>query len=379
MSAVDSLDPTVRALCLGARTRPTERATADLRTLGPAIDWPRLAALGHLHDVLPLLARSIPRAFDGPDASGPPAGWTEAVVRRRHATARRNGELASQLGRVLSAFDAAAFEVVPVKGLVVADWAYDDLAARPAADLDVLVRREGLAAARSILRDLGYRQAPAPTFTTLVHEFHDPPWYLGNGPDQVTLELHRALWSERFTRIPIDQIWERTSVRPFLAGSARLLAAEDLLLHLAIHRSRSPLRLRWVVDVAEAVGRHGDEIDWPAVVGRARHGGAATVLWVVLDLADRLLDAPVPVAPLRALRPSRLHRAMLDRTCGATALFRPSDTLDQQPHLTLRVLEQDGARAIAGALTSSVMRSARRVLHERGIRPVPGPEAALRD
>jgi hypothetical protein len=379
MSALDHLDPTVRALCLGARTRPSERATAELRAVGSEIDWARLAALGHLHDVLPLLARSIPHAFGEPGAGGPPAGWSEAVVRRRHATARRNGELAAQLGRVLEAFDRAAIDVVPVKGLVVADWAYDDLASRPAADLDVLVRTDGLEAARSILRDLGYRQAATPTFTTIVHEFHDPPWYLGDGPGQITLELHRSLWSERFTRIPIDQLWERTSVRPFLTGSARLLAPEDMLLHLAIHRSRSPLRLRWVVDVAEAVGRHGDEIDWPALVERARDGGAATALWVVLDLAGRLLDAPIPDSALRALRPTRLHRALLDRTCGATALFRPSANLDQQPHLTLRVLEQDSGRAIAGALATSVRRSAQRVLHERGIRPVRGSEAAPPD
>ena len=372
----ERLDPTVRALCLASRTAPSSAAIADLRAIRPAIDWTRLAALGHLHDVLPLLARSIPAAFE---ADAPPAGWIGAALRRRHATARRNGELAAELGRVLVAFDTNSIVVVPVKGLVVADWAYDDLAARPAADLDILVRSEDLPRARDVLRDLGYGQPSAATFTTLVHEFHDPPWYVGEDRQQIQLELHWGLWSDRFARIPIEAIWGRTATRPFLGRPTRLLSAEDTILHLAIHRSRSPLRLRWVVDVAEAAGRNGSEIDWVALVERARLGGAATATWVVLELARRLLDAPVPEAAIRALRPGRIHRAILDRTCGATAMFRPTDSLDQQPHLTLRVLEQDDARAIAAALGSSLRRSTRRILHERGIRTVQKVPAAARD
>jgi hypothetical protein len=375
-----ALAPTLRALCLAARTQPDSEAISELRGLGPRIDWPRLAALGHVHDVRPLLARSIPAAFgDAAPPDGPPTGWIEAAVRRRHAVVQRNADLATELSRVLAAFEARSIEVVPVKGLVVADWAYDDLASRPAADLDVLVQAPALPAARRVVSELGYGQAPAATFATLVHEFHDPPWYLGEGHRQIALEVHWGLWSQRFARIPIGDIWDRTVVRSFLDRPTRLLSPEDMLLHLAIHRSRSPLRLRWVVDVAEATRRHGAEIDWPAVVGRAQSGGAATALWVVLDLAHRLLGAPVPAAMLRDLLPTRIHRAMLERTCGASAMFRPTETLDQQPHLTLRVLEQDSARAILAALATSLGRSARRIAHDRGIRRTHGRSAPAGD
>ena len=179
-----------------------------------------------------------------------------------------------------------------------------------AADLDVLVRPDDLPAGRKVLVGLGYRQRPEPTFTALVHEFHDPPWYVGDGPDQVRLELHWNLWADRFFRSDIDGLWSRSGPGSLLGRPARLLTLEDTLLHLAIHRSRSALRLRWNCDIAELVRRHGTEVDWAAVAERADRIGARTATWVVLSMAERFLGAATPPGTLdRFGDPGRQARA----------------------------------------------------------------------
>ncbi|MEA2538545.1 MAG: hypothetical protein QOF11_2779 [Chloroflexota bacterium] len=369
MRRLDDLDRETRAMCLGARTQLEPAAAADLRTLVQCgLDWDRLWDLGHRHDVLPLLSRTLPPAAG--DAISPV--WLERAVRRRHVTLLRNGQMATALERVLDGLAAADVAAMPVKGLVVADQLYGDLAARGAADLDVLVHPADLAASRKVLVELGYRQRPEPTFTALVHEFHDPPWYVGSGPDQVRLELHWNLWADRFFRSDVDGLWERAGTGRFLGRSVPLLSLEDTLLHLAIHRSRSALRLRWNCDVAELVRRHGDTVDWPAVAERADRIGARTATWIVLSMAERFLGAATPPETLERFRIPAAKRELLERTCGGEATFRatpPGDT-DQTPHLTLRVFEQDGRGQIARALASSVRRSIRRVLHDVGLRRV---------
>ncbi len=298
MRKLTDLDAELQALCLGARTRLTAVETADLRRLVEAgLDWDRMWDLGHRHDVLPLLAVSLPLAA-GDAVSGP---WLERAIRRRHVTLLRNGRMADALGRVLDGLSAADVPAMPVKGLVIAERLYGSLASRGAADLDVLVREPDLTAARRVLVELGYRQAQELTFHALVHEFHDPPWYVGDGNESVRLELHRNLWADRFFRSDIDGLWDRSVPGMLLDRPVRLLSLEDTLIHLAIHRSRSPLRLRWNCDIAELVRSHGTELDWDAVADRADRIGARTATWVVLSMADRFLGASPPPGVLAAL------------------------------------------------------------------------------
>ncbi len=188
----------------------------------------------------------------------------------------------------------------------------------------------------------------------------------------VRLELHRDLWADRFFRSDAEGLWARSVEGTLLGRPTRLLSWEDTLIHLAIHRSRSPLRLRWVCDIAELLRRHGDELDWDAVAVRAERVGARTSTWVVLSMAERFLGSAPPAGTLERFRIGRAKATLLERTCGGEATFRaapPGDT-DQTPHLTLRVFEQDGAGQIARALGSSIRRSTRRILHEAGIRRV---------
>jgi len=68
---------------------------------------------------------------------------------------------------------------------------------------------------------------------------------------------------------------------------------------------------------------------------------------------------------LERLHVSRMKRRLLDHTCGTAALFRPTepDDLSQQPHLILRVFEQDGAGHILQALGASLARTARKNIY----------------
>jgi hypothetical protein len=148
-----------------------------------------------------------------------------------------------------------------------------------------------------------------------------------------------------------------------------VLSPEDTLLHLAIHRTRSALRLRWVVDIAELLRRQGAELDWPTYLERARLAGARTASWVVLGLAHDLLGGPLPTSVMDDLQVGLPKRAILARTCGVEPLFRArlDGDLSQQPHLTLRSFEEDGPVRIARVLGAGLIRPAREALHDAGI------------
>lgn len=355
-----------RVLCLGARTSLTGSARDRLAaTIDAGLDWERLWDLAHLHEVVPVLGASVVAV--GGDAV--PDAFRQRVLKRRHVTLRANGHLVDTLLEALAGLDAAGVPAMPVKGLVIADQLYGDLAARPCADLDVLVQPADLPRAREVLRAIGFTQLAVPRYKALVHEFHDPAWGRGAGADHVRLELHWALWADSERRLGTHGLWDRSVPGTLLDHPIRMLSIEDMLLHLAIHRTRSALRLRWLVDVAELLRRHAATLDWDAYLERAGLAGARTSSWVVLTLAAALLDGPVPATVLRDLAVGWPKRALLERTCGIAALFReaPAGDVKQQPHLALRAFEEDGPGRIARVLGGSAMRPIREALHDAGI------------
>ena len=372
MPAGQDLPVEERALCLAARTDLDGEASAGLeRLLGTGLDLERLWSLALLHEVAPLVGRNV--VANG--AQAVPEAWRDRAVRKRHITLRANGHLAATLDDVLDAFELAGIAAMPVKGLMLAESLYGDIAARPCADLDVLVRPEDLEPAREALRSIGFGQRSTPGYKAVVHPFHDPAWGRGSGADHVRLELHWALWADSERRLGTAGLWDR-SVETTVAGrTVRTLSIEDALLHLAIHRTRSALRLRWVVDVAELVRRHAGTLDWEAFLDRADRARARTASWMVLSLARDLLDAAPPEVVMRRLEVASPKRSILERTCGATALFRPEveGNVAQQPHLPLRAFEEDGVRRIGALLWRSALRPLREALHDAGIvraRPV---------
>ncbi len=357
------MDTEQHILCLAARTQLDAEAEGRLLNLlrGP-LDWERLWAQGHLHDVLPLLVTTLRRVQDRAPI---PADWLARGQRRLYATLVQNTVLADELVRVCAAFDAHGIAVLPVKGVVLAETLYGSLALRPAADVDVLVRPHDLPTARKVLRELGFAQRAEPLFEELVHAFHDPQYFRQTGAGQVCLELHWALWSARFFRHRGDGWWERAGTAQIHGVQLRVLSPEDTLLHLAIHRTRSPLRLRFLCDIAELLRRHSAALDWDYVLDQARAAGARTALFYALALPRALLGAPLPDGLLPRLGVSRLKLQLLENTCGATALFRPAPPGDlrQQPHLFLRLLEQDGIGHILHTLGYSLVRTGRKHLH----------------
>ncbi|MDQ3982881.1 MAG: nucleotidyltransferase family protein, partial [Actinomycetota bacterium] len=186
-----------RVLCLAARTQldgEEERRLVELLRSG--IEWERLWTEAASHEVLPLVAASLRGSRDGIET---PAGWAARAQRPLYATLVRNTALVEDLTAVSSALDAAGVDCLAVKGVVLAETVYGNLALRPAADIDILVHPADLPAARSVLGSLGFHRGAEPLSEEWTHSHHDPRYLRTSARGDVCLELHWALWpSSRF-------------------------------------------------------------------------------------------------------------------------------------------------------------------------------------
>jgi hypothetical protein len=223
----------------------------------PAETWELFRQAAQVHGAAPLLWRQ---------ACGLPA-WAASPIGRwlddQYAwNARRVARLHGELAEILHLFAAEGVPLLPVKGAVLGALYYEDAAARPMADLDVLLRAEHFTAGEALLARLGYARIftgwkhsrfarPAPGGTGAVA---DPTREHPDNPRQ--LEVHPRC-RERIADAVVDLtdcLWGSARQGTLLGAPAWLPAPDAAWLHLLIHATHHVLlnnfRLIQLADLA---------------------------------------------------------------------------------------------------------------------------------
>jgi hypothetical protein len=288
-SARDQLEPAAWALFLALRPRPTE---ADRATLAGASreEWRRIGQLS-------LQTFSAPLAYARLRASGllgsAPDEVQERLGRVYAWNLARNARVLAQVREATDALAEAGIAPLVLKGAHLARL-YAQPGARTMGDVDLLVRRPALDAARAVLLGLGYR-CDAPS-VEVAH--HLAPFRRADG---VPIELHGSLGEGADEPGWQAGVWERAGPLPGERGLA--MEPVDALLfacrHLAVHHGFSTTNaLAGLADVA-LLAEQG--VDWDALAARAAQWELAPGAFLCLVLARDLLGAPVPEGLLARL------------------------------------------------------------------------------
>ncbi len=303
--------PEERLLCLAARVRlePEDRRRLHA-LLAEGIDWARAVALARANKVLPLVYTTLREEAE----AAVPSAVLEDLKSRFEANARFNLHLSTELVRVVRALHEAGARVLPLKGPVLAQTLYGNLALRQFSDLDVLTPRADYPRALASVMAMGYRLArPAADVSpreteALMRFFGDYTYTLVHPGSGVTLEVHWGL-SPRDRFIPVDEaaFWERLETVALAGETVPIMAGPELFRYLCMHGAKdSWKRLSWLCDLATFMDRHA-EMDWDDALERARREGSLRMTLLGASLARHLLGAPLPEpfhAPLHADAPT---------------------------------------------------------------------------
>ena len=189
---------------------------------------------------------------------------------------------------------AAGIDALVYKGPALAIAAQGHLGARAMADLDVLVRRADLAAARDALAAAGYALDVHAhrLFAALPLAAREDHFYPANTND-FPVELHVSVvpWPLA-VRFDTDACLARAVVVRGGETGVRTFDAEDHLLVVAAHATS-----HWWLDprhVADLAGLLGAGIRWDVVRARARAARVERMLATGLVLAHDTLALPLP-------------------------------------------------------------------------------------
>jgi hypothetical protein len=255
------------------------------------VDWKKMLGLANEHGVMPLLYRAVsqncPRAV--------PEDWMARLRMQYMMNAARNMKMTAELLRILEILEKSDIKAVPLKGPVLAQKLYGDVALRQFVDLDVLVAREDAEKALEVLTEKGYggldglsgRKREA-----LYKNIHH--YALINRNKGINVELHWGISPTHFRHtINVDSILERAETVTMMGKDVPNISNEDLLLLLCQHGTKHVWqRLSWINDVAKLASKKN--LNWPYAHQIAIQAKNERPFIMGLLLAKKIMHVSIP-------------------------------------------------------------------------------------
>lgn len=303
------ISPEINLILSCARTKiDPETANRIEFIIQKDIDWEYLLQVARQHRVMPLLYLNLKNLYQ----EKVPAEIINSLRIDYLTNAARNLLFTGKLLEILNLFKDHDILVIPLKGPVLAEFLYGDIAMRQFGDLDILVYPDDALKAKSLLIALGYR----PEINLDDKQFE---YFLKTEDDltlicpesRVVVELHWEL-SARNASFPIYIDFFQSRLEPAVFEEKKIynFSPEDLIVYLCIHGAKHCWEsLEWICGVAE-LAQSNPSLNWEMVIRIARDAYCERILFLGLFLAHDLLCANLPLEILADMGDDRKIRAL---------------------------------------------------------------------
>ena len=272
-------------------------------------DWDSLLKLAQEHRVMSILFLRLTDI-----SSAVPQSVREHLRAEYDSNMFHNLANAVELIAILKALEHEMIPAMPFKGVVLGASTYHDLTTRPAGDIDLLIYREHLLRAETVLLERGYELKTALGADGMAGEQYCYEYRFERPMDGMVVELR---WELELTQpkfkhnLGMDWVWPRRRTTMLAGAQVPDITPEITLLMLCMHGSKHAWsRLIWICDVAQLLASSPD-LDWREVNLEAKKSGLCRTLALGLLLAHRVAGATIPQAVLR--------RSELDTTASNLA------------------------------------------------------------
>ncbi|MEE9911664.1 MAG: nucleotidyltransferase family protein [Deltaproteobacteria bacterium] len=295
------LAPQILLTCLGyagvaAKTERLASVSAD--------EWRRVIVLARQHSVSPLLHHRLKSL-----ALSLPVEPADELKKDHLVLSMRNVRLYHILSDVLQLLQEKNIAVMVLKGAYLAEAVYSDIGLRGMNDIDLLVKKDDLPRVEQTLLASGGEATDCQRVIT-QDNYHFGYKLPGSG---IKAEIHWTLMAMDNVTNDIHGMWARSQGVTIAQTATRALSPEDLLLHLCLHMAKHvfDMQLRMLCDIGEVVRHYEAKLDWSQIDSRARRWGIQRAVYVILRLAQELLEAAVPADRLASLCPDDFNECYL--------------------------------------------------------------------
>jgi len=212
-----------------------------------------------------------------------------------------NQRLFFKTAAFLEELRTAKIPALVLKGVALANLYYPDTAARPMADLDLLVPVENFLGLGNRLLHEGWKETDG--YPLSAFKMGTLPSFGFVRSDGFAVDLHCHVLHADCTPRADDTFWARAVPWTLRQTPAQTLAPEDQLLHVISHGLRwcDVAPFRWIADAWWILARSRAGFDWDYFIGQARFHQVHLPILRGLDLMNRITPLNLPAGVLEKL------------------------------------------------------------------------------
>ncbi len=313
----DNLSREDRLICLCCRLNPNQEEELAIRkSIKQPLNWSYI--LGQLKEqkVATFFFHTLDKLALTQEAIVPEDALSK-LKQTYYSVAEQNLRHYQRLKDLLVFLNNQGLEVILLKGMILAELVYNNLALRQMADVDLLVKREDLKIMKNLLLNFGYKQGSEDSVLPRFLENFAGEMYLFKDGFPF-LDIHTSLCQyERFKGvIKIDEsdVWQRRQRLNLDKVQVSILSAEDAVLHLCMHLSISHFfhKLSLFCDLRETIIYYEKTFNWNAFIQRAKDYRIHLLVYQSLRLTEFFLGSFIGKDVLEKLKPSRMKVALLN-------------------------------------------------------------------
>ncbi len=208
----------------------------------------------------------------------------------------RNTILKQELLSIGRLFSSHNIDLIPLKGVLLSEYLYNDPYIRPSVDIDILVRPDMQEKAFAILQDCGYIWGfHWNALRMKVYRANTNHWPLINTKKKIIVELHhKFLSNSRSADIDIEEFWMRASSHSYDSVPFKMMCREDIFFYLMLHSAKEFWSsLIHLYDLATFVIMN-PAIDWILVINNAKKNHCMKRLITNCILLNKIFDVQFP-------------------------------------------------------------------------------------
>jgi hypothetical protein len=245
-----------------------------------------------------------------------PSRISEDLGKDYYLNAAINTLIFEELRTVLNAFKESGIPMIVLKGAALASTVYNNLALRPMADIDLLVKKEDLLLADERLNALGYRPSDrSADDINLSSSYLTSLDYRNSSRNSPSFHLHwhfvnSTVPNESYINdVKMDHIW-RDAEKAEIAGVETLvMAPHHLVIHLSEHALRvthSLNKLIFYCDIDKSVNYYRSRLDWNKLVEESIDFHLDRMVYISLHFTSLFMGTEIPEDVFMELKPKRL-------------------------------------------------------------------------
>lgn len=273
-------------ICFGLDTNPAQQIEKKLKR---PLDWHYIFRTAQQNQIAPLLYDNLVKI----NTEGVVPHWvTKELARIYHSVGYQNMRFCEELRNILLSFENLGIEVIVLKGAMLAGMMWKNVALRQMVDIDLLVWEHDIEKADPILSELGYIFCEDKSKEWYRSNLHHLPYYK---PDQeIFVEIHyHIVRPNKLFSIDIRKLWERAKAIRIEDVDTKILASEDMIIHLCLHLAYSHSfigAIKNLIDLSQTIRYYGEHIHWDWIIREASEKKIAKFIYYPLSMAMDILN-----------------------------------------------------------------------------------------